>query len=112
MSEDHTTAVVQRYLDELAQDSPAEPIVRALSGPSRPQAPPALRHDALPELSAVGASAAELASRGIAQRRDGTVTEGHARSTLAKRAPILRPSQPAGSGIWSFAMRSGRRSVW
>jgi RNA polymerase sigma-70 factor (ECF subfamily) len=30
MSEDQTTAVVQRYLDELAGDSPAEPIVRAL----------------------------------------------------------------------------------
>jgi RNA polymerase sigma factor (sigma-70 family) len=30
MSEDHTTAVVQRYLDELDGDSPAEPIVRAL----------------------------------------------------------------------------------
>jgi RNA polymerase sigma-70 factor (ECF subfamily) len=28
--EQHTTAVVQRYLDELAGDSPAEPIVRAL----------------------------------------------------------------------------------
>ena len=30
MHEDHTTAVVQRYLDDLAGDSPAEPIVRAL----------------------------------------------------------------------------------
>jgi RNA polymerase sigma-70 factor (ECF subfamily) len=30
MSEGDTTAVVQRYLDELAGDSPAEPIVRAL----------------------------------------------------------------------------------
>ena len=30
MSDDQTTAVVQRYLDELAGDSPAEPIVRAL----------------------------------------------------------------------------------
>ena len=30
MSEEHTTAVVQRYLDELAEDSPAEPVVRAL----------------------------------------------------------------------------------
>src|SRR5215472_4580651 len=30
MSDDHTTAVVQRYLDELAGDSPAEPLVRAL----------------------------------------------------------------------------------
>ncbi len=30
MGEEHTTAVVQRYLNELAQDSPAEPDVRAL----------------------------------------------------------------------------------
>src|SRR5215472_6134684 len=30
MSQEHTTAVIQRYLDELAGDSPAEPIVRDL----------------------------------------------------------------------------------
>jgi RNA polymerase sigma-70 factor (ECF subfamily) len=30
MGEEHTTIVVQRYLDELAADSPAEPTVRAL----------------------------------------------------------------------------------
>jgi RNA polymerase sigma-70 factor (ECF subfamily) len=30
MAEEHTTAAVQRYLDELAGDSPAEPVVRAL----------------------------------------------------------------------------------
>jgi len=30
MSEEHTTAAVQRYLDQLAEDSPVEPIVRAL----------------------------------------------------------------------------------
>jgi RNA polymerase sigma factor (sigma-70 family) len=30
MDEEHTTAVVQRYLDELARDGPAEPVVRAL----------------------------------------------------------------------------------
>jgi RNA polymerase sigma-70 factor (ECF subfamily) len=30
MSQDHTTAVVQRYLDDLGGDSPAEPIVRAM----------------------------------------------------------------------------------
>lgn len=30
MAEEHTTAVVQRYLDELAGDAPAEPVVRAL----------------------------------------------------------------------------------
>src|SRR6516165_8936007 len=32
MNEEHTTAAVQRYLDELAGDSPAEPAVRALLG--------------------------------------------------------------------------------
>ena len=32
MAEDHTTAVVQRYLDELNGDAPAEPVVRALLG--------------------------------------------------------------------------------
>jgi RNA polymerase sigma-70 factor (ECF subfamily) len=30
MSDEHTTAVVQRYLDQLGRDSPAEPIVHAL----------------------------------------------------------------------------------
>src|SRR5258708_20232650 len=30
MSEERTTVVVQRYLDELTEDSPPEPIVRAL----------------------------------------------------------------------------------
>jgi RNA polymerase sigma-70 factor (ECF subfamily) len=30
MNDDHTTAVVQRYLDELAGDAPAEPVVRSL----------------------------------------------------------------------------------
>jgi RNA polymerase sigma-70 factor (ECF subfamily) len=30
MSQERTTAAVQRYLDELRQDSPAEPVVRAL----------------------------------------------------------------------------------
>ena len=32
MGEEHTTAAVQSYLDELAGDSPAEPVVRALLG--------------------------------------------------------------------------------
>jgi RNA polymerase sigma-70 factor (ECF subfamily) len=30
MNDEHTTAVVQRYLDELAGDSPSDPIIRAL----------------------------------------------------------------------------------
>src|SRR5262245_43689580 len=30
MSEGHTTAVVQRYLNQLAEDAPAEPTVRAI----------------------------------------------------------------------------------
>ncbi len=50
MSEEQTTAVVQRYLDELAGDAPAEPIVRALLGPVGPPAPGALRQPAVPGL--------------------------------------------------------------
>jgi hypothetical protein len=30
MSEEQTTAAVQRFLNELAEDTPAEPIIRAL----------------------------------------------------------------------------------
>ncbi len=30
MSQEHTTAAVQRYLDDLREDAPAEPVVRAL----------------------------------------------------------------------------------
>jgi RNA polymerase sigma-70 factor (ECF subfamily) len=30
MAEEHTTAVVQRYLDKLGNDSPSEPVIRAL----------------------------------------------------------------------------------
>ena len=30
MAEEHTTVVIQRYLDQLAGGSPAEPIIRAL----------------------------------------------------------------------------------
>jgi RNA polymerase sigma-70 factor (ECF subfamily) len=30
MTQEHTTAVLQRYLDDLAGDSPAEPVVRAM----------------------------------------------------------------------------------
>ena len=30
MDEEHTTAAVQRFLDKLAGDAPAEPVVRAL----------------------------------------------------------------------------------
>jgi hypothetical protein len=35
MNDEHTVTGLKRYLDELAEDSPAEPIVRAFStGPS------------------------------------------------------------------------------
>jgi RNA polymerase sigma-70 factor (ECF subfamily) len=34
MDEEHTTTAVQRYLDELAGDSPAEPVIRGLLGRS------------------------------------------------------------------------------
>jgi RNA polymerase sigma-70 factor (ECF subfamily) len=52
MSDEHTTAVVQRSLDELGGDSPAEPIVRALldrSDPRLPRPPLILQADELLE---------------------------------------------------------------
>ena len=58
MSDEHTTAMVQRYLDDLVGDSLAEPIVLAFR-PGRPPPAPPVRHAPLPELSSPGATAAE-----------------------------------------------------
>ena len=52
MSEEPTTAVVQRYLDELAGDSPAEPIVRALLDRAVRRLDRPVRTHAAPELPA------------------------------------------------------------
>src|SRR5262249_13004312 len=54
MSVEHTTAVVQRYLVELAGDSPAEPIIRALLDRAVPRFHPLgarLLHRTLPRLT-------------------------------------------------------------
>ena len=47
MSEEHTTAVIQRDLDELDGDSAAEPIVLALARPGGPTTARAGRHSAV-----------------------------------------------------------------
>ena len=95
MNDDRTTAVVRRYLDDLAGDSPAEPIVRALmdravrrlhllcarllyrSYPRLTQPPLNLEADEL-----LGAVAERL-------------LKAHARSPPPDRARVLRPGQPA-----------------
>ena len=69
MSEEHTTAVVQRYLDELDGDSPAEPIVRALLDRSVRRLHVLCANLAVPELSAPDAAAVEPAARRAARRR-------------------------------------------
>jgi RNA polymerase sigma-70 factor (ECF subfamily) len=54
MSTEHTTVVVQRYLDQLAGDSPAEPIVRALLDRAIPRLHPlcaTLLHRIYPRLT-------------------------------------------------------------
>ena len=59
MNEESTTAVVQRYLDALAGDAPAEPIVRELLEPGRSPAGEAVRQHAAPELPALDQAAVE-----------------------------------------------------
>ena len=96
MSEEETTAVVRRYLDELAADSPAQPIVRALMDRAvrrlhllcatpRHRSDPRLMHSPL-NLQAdewLGAVAERLlkALRTRSPSQDG--------------APVVRPGQPA-----------------
>ena len=95
MSEEHTTAVVQRYLDELDGDSPAEPIVRALLDRSVRRLHLLCATLVAPKLSAADAAAVERAGRRAARRRDGTAAQGAARSPPPDRAPALRAGQPA-----------------
>ena len=62
MPGENTTAIVQRYLDELTGEAPAEPVVRAPPGPGLPSAAAALRHAAAPRLPTVEARALAAAS--------------------------------------------------
>ena len=52
MGDERTSAAVQRYLDELAGDSPAEPVVRALLDRACPSASPVVYNALVSELSA------------------------------------------------------------
>ena len=59
VSEEPTTAVVQRYLDALAGDAPAEPIVRELLDRAVHRLREAVRQHAAPELPAFDRAADE-----------------------------------------------------
>ena len=59
MSEESTTAVVQRYLNALAGDAPAEPIVRELLGRAVHRLEGLCAEHAAPELPAPDQAAVE-----------------------------------------------------
>ena len=95
MAEQHTTAVVQRYLDELGGDSPAEPIVRALLDRAVRRLHllcATLLHRSYPRLTQppLNLQADELLGA-VAER----LLKAPARGPPPDRAPVLRAGQPA-----------------
>ena len=80
MDEERTTAAVQRYLDALGGDSPAEPVVRALLDRSVRRLASVMQHASASELPASDAAAIELAGGRDAQCRRGAIAQGPARS--------------------------------
>ena len=96
MSEEETTAVVRRYLDELATDSPAEPIVRALMdwAVRRLQPPCATpRHRSDPRLTHPPWNLQADEWLGAVAER--LLKARHTRRPSQDGAPALRPVQPA-----------------
>ena len=95
MNTEHTTAIVQRYLEALDGDEPAEPIVRALLGPLGPAPAVALRKSPVPRVPPPDAAAAEPAAGRDALRRGRAAAQGDAFRPPPDGAPVLRPGQPA-----------------
>ena len=95
MADENTTAVVQRYLDALAGDAPAEPVVRALLDRAVRRLHQLCAALLYRELPAADAAAAQPAGRRAARRRGRAAAQGPARGPPADRAPVLRPGQPA-----------------
>ena len=99
MSEDHTTAIVQRYLDELAGEAPAEPVVRALLDRAVLRLQLLCATLLLPRLPTVDAPAAQPPNGRAARRRG--------RSGCSR--PCARPA-PGPSG--EFFALAGQHMRW
>ena len=78
MNEEPTTAVIQRCLDALQGDAPAEPLVRDLLERAVGRLRLSVRHAPAPELPAADAAAVEPGNRRIARRRGGRAAQGPA----------------------------------
>ena len=94
MMQDRTTAVVQRYLDALAGDTPAEPVIRDLLDRAVGRLHllcATLLHRSYPRLTQppLNLETDELLGGVVA------AAQGPARGPPADRAPVLRPGQPA-----------------
>jgi hypothetical protein len=78
MSDEHTTAVIERYMIGLAGDTPAEFVIRELLDRAVGRLRMLLGKPLASKLSATDAPADELAGRSFARRRCGAVAKGHA----------------------------------
>ena len=104
MSEDHTTAAVQRYLDALAGDTPADPIIRALLDRAvRPAGDVVCQH-ALQQLPAPDAAAAESGDR--------TRCSGPWSSGCSRPCARFAPGPCASSSPWPTSTCAGSSMTW
>lgn len=87
--EEHTTDVIQRYLDELAGGFARRADCPRAFGAGRPPAARAVRQFAVPKLSAFDKAATESQDRGNARRRGGRVAQVHAVNPFTDRTPVL-----------------------
>ena len=95
MSEGNSTAVIQRYLDDLAEDSLAEPIIRALLDRAVRRLHPlcaSLLYRSYPRLTQppFNLQTEELLSSAVR-----TAAQGHARSASPTVRQFFAPGQPA-----------------
>ena len=95
MSTEHTTAVVQRYLDALDGDPPAEPIVRALLDRSVRRLQLLCATLLYREYPRLTQPPLNLEADELLGGRGGAAAQGPARGPPPDRAPVLRPGQPA-----------------
>src|ERR1700758_5005868 len=95
MSTEQTTAAVQRYLEALAGDQPAEPIVRALLDRSVRRLQLLCQNLLYREYRRLTLAAIEFAARRAARRRGRAPAQGHALGPPADGAAVLCPGQPA-----------------
>ncbi len=104
MREESTTVVVQRHLDALAGDAPAEPIIRELLARAVHRLERQCAQHAAPKLPAFGRASDESGDGRNAWWRGGRVAQGHTFGPSPDRA---RSSSP-----WPTSTCAGSSMTW